>query len=140
MNKLNKAKVLFSKKYVHVVPSKNKAEAHFRVLKLYREVIRKLPWIRTNYHVSLSPKQMKKRVRDEIMKHANVTDVSIIDTLLMSAYEKFDDIKIHHAQRGHVNLWFAEGEVITSIPRQHLDPFLEQFLTRSMESDGFEQK
>lgn len=137
MNQLVKAKVLFKRKYVNCTPSKSKEEAHFKVLKLYRDVIRKLPWIRQVYHVSLQSQQMRNRVREEIMKHAEVSDTRIIDSLLMSAYEKFEDINVHHAQRGHVNLWFAEGDVITTAPKNQLDPFLAQFLTEKMESDPF---
>lgn len=109
----NAAAALFTQQQTREIKyhaSRNHTEANRNVLRMYRRWMKLIPWIKTVYHIPVDEKLMLKRVKREFLKNAKVTDIPMIDGLVYRAFQDFEEVEMHHKQRGHLLRFFAEAE------------------------------
>ncbi|KAL6042626.1 NADH dehydrogenase 1 alpha subcomplex subunit 6 ndufa6 [Balamuthia mandrillaris] len=86
--------------------SKDVIEASLKARRLYREALRQVPRIITNYNLSVDIPQGRARVTEEFRKHQGVKDATIIDRLVFKGATELDEAKEQWKVRAHVVSFF----------------------------------
>ncbi|EAT34732.1 AAEL013043-PA [Aedes aegypti] len=68
---------------VRPILSVDREEARKRVLNLYKAWYRQIPYIVMDYDIPKSVEQCREKLREEFLKHKNVTDIRVIDMLVI---------------------------------------------------------
>ncbi|XP_037955050.1 NADH dehydrogenase [ubiquinone] 1 alpha subcomplex subunit 6-like [Teleopsis dalmanni] len=68
---------------VRPILSINRDEARKRALNLYKAWYRQIPYIVMDYDIPKSVPQCREKLREEFEKHRNVTDIRVIDMLVI---------------------------------------------------------
>ncbi|KAG2382235.1 hypothetical protein C9374_005437 [Naegleria lovaniensis] len=103
--------------YIASVQSKNMEEAKKNTLLLYRRLLKILPWMRDVYHLPVDVPVLRKRIHKEFESYKGLTDLDVIDALIIRGYIEREEATMHHKQRGHVLKYFYEAEVEKSLPK-----------------------
>ncbi|CAH0398349.1 unnamed protein product [Chilo suppressalis] len=77
-------------------------EARRRAIGLYRAFYRYIPYIHKYFDIPKSESQIRSKIREQFYKNACVTDIRIIDILVMKGYMELQEIKYSWQQKGHV--------------------------------------
>ena len=94
-------------------PSKTDEECRFRILTLYRHIIRSLKFVREKFHVPLDVHTMQRRVRMDFEKHRNMPfNRSLADAMVFRAYNDLEEMKRQHQTRPQVLKYFSQAEPI----------------------------
>lgn len=97
--------------------------AHRRVLNLYKLWYREIPDIIKYYQLPKSTAQCYKKLRQEFMQHANITDIRVIDMLV---------IKGHMTLKETIEQWTSKGRLMyywrDTVEKKPTD-FLSKFLS-----------
>ncbi|XP_033753193.1 NADH dehydrogenase [ubiquinone] 1 alpha subcomplex subunit 6-like [Pecten maximus] len=88
--------------------SANKIESRRRVLNLYRAWYRQLPYIVTNFHVPLTTTQCKSRLRNQFSKNKGLTDLRVIDMMVIKGQMDLMEVVNNWKQRNHVMQLFDD--------------------------------
>ncbi|KAG7197429.1 hypothetical protein KM043_013287 [Ampulex compressa] len=93
-------------KQVKPLLSLSKDEAHRRVLSLYKAWYRQIPTIVLEYDIPKSEAQCRQKLREEFMRHLNVTDIRVIDLLVIKGQmELKETVKNWKTKGGLMNYW-----------------------------------
>jgi hypothetical protein len=92
------------------VSSRNSDEARRNVVRLYRRWLQIIPWMKDVYHVPTEQQFMIQRLRREFTQNAKVTETHLVDALVYRGYQDYEEVEMHHKQRGHILKFFSEDE------------------------------
>ncbi|XP_041978937.1 NADH dehydrogenase [ubiquinone] 1 alpha subcomplex subunit 6 [Aricia agestis] len=110
-------------KNVRPVLSLNKAEARARVLNLYKAWYRQIPLIVKDYDIPKSEDQCRAKLKELFLKNKDVTDVRVIDLLVIKGQMELKESINIWKQKGHVMTYFKPTEE----PKPH--DFLSKFFS-----------
>ncbi|KAK7688532.1 hypothetical protein QCA50_008070 [Cerrena zonata] len=82
--------------------SSGPAEARTKVLKLYRDWYRGAPEICTLYSLGLTPGYIRHAIRQRFEENRHVTDVRVIDHLLLKGRQDYQETMNSWKQNDHV--------------------------------------
>ncbi|KAH8290979.1 hypothetical protein KR054_007619 [Drosophila jambulina] len=68
---------------VRPILSVDREEARKRALNLYKAWYRQIPYIVMDYDIPMTVEQCRDKLREEFVKHRNVTDIRVIDMLVI---------------------------------------------------------
>ncbi|XP_070153819.1 NADH dehydrogenase [ubiquinone] 1 alpha subcomplex subunit 6 [Polyergus mexicanus] len=88
---------------VKPILSVNREDARQKVLKLYKAWIRQVPTSLLSYDIPKSEAECKKKIREEFKRHAHVTDLRIIDRLIIRGQMELQEV---------ANVWKPKGSVM----------------------------
>ena len=109
---------------VKPILSLNREEAHRRVLNLYRAWYRQVPYIlHANPQLPLTEKMMFDKVREKFYQNSDVTDVRVIDMLVIKGQMELNETVLRFKTEDHILNWFKE----THSPARPKD-FISKFL------------
>ncbi|KAI1289734.1 NADH dehydrogenase [ubiquinone] 1 alpha subcomplex subunit 6 [Halotydeus destructor] len=107
---------------VKPILSLDKPEAHRRVINLYRAWYRQVPYILHDYHLNLSEKQMKEKLREFFYRNKNVSDIRVIDMLIIKGQMELNETVNKWKQECHVMNWFKP--TVNPRPKDFISKFL----------------
>lgn len=108
---------------VKPILSLNRTEAHRRVMNLYRAWYRQVPYIlHVNPDLPLTEKQMYDKIRELFYQNRHVTDVRVIDMLVIKGQMELNETVYRWKQHCHIMNWFKETH--TPKPKDFISKFL----------------
>jgi NADH dehydrogenase (ubiquinone) 1 alpha subcomplex subunit 6 len=108
---------------VKPVLSLNRSEAHRRVMNLYRAWYRQIPYIaHRNPDLPVTEKKMFDKLRELFYKNSDVTDVRVIDILVIKGQMELNETVLRHKQHCHIMNWFKETH--PAKPKDFMSKFL----------------
>ncbi|XP_031850310.2 NADH dehydrogenase (ubiquinone) B14 subunit [Nomia melanderi] len=110
-------------KKVKPILSLNQQDARRRALGLYKLFLRQIPQTLLEYDIPKTNEDCKKKIREEFMKHANITDLRVQDILISKGKMTFEEI---------FNVWMPQGRLM-DYWRETVEPkptdFMSKFLS-----------
>ena len=88
--------------------SLDQCEARKRVFNLYKAWYRQIPYIVMDYDIPKSVEQCRVKLREEFEKNRHVTDIRVIDMLVIKGQMELKEIVEIGKQKGHVMTYFKE--------------------------------
>lgn len=107
------------------------AHAQSRSRSLYRLLYRAAPEICELYPLNISPALLRAKFRAMFDRNSHITDVAVIDILLLKGYQEYQETMNAWKQATHVMRWFAEED---APPKP--TTFLEKFYATRDEGRG----
>ncbi|XP_052741606.1 NADH dehydrogenase [ubiquinone] 1 alpha subcomplex subunit 6-like [Bicyclus anynana] len=77
-------------------------EAHRRVMGLYRAYFRYLPYVVRRFDIPKTPQDCRMKLREYFYKNACVTDLRVIDILVIKGFMNLREMTDNFQQMGHV--------------------------------------
>ncbi|XP_073985254.1 NADH dehydrogenase (ubiquinone) B14 subunit [Rhodnius prolixus] len=114
--------VTSSIRQVKPILSVDKSESKRRVLNLYKAWYRQIPYIVMDYDIPKNITQCREKLREEFMKHKDVTDIRVIDMLIIKGQMELKEV---------VNIWKQKGTVMAYWKDTH-EPKPTDFLSKFM--------
>ncbi|KAG5680377.1 hypothetical protein PVAND_009886 [Polypedilum vanderplanki] len=107
---------------VRPILSVDRDEAKRRVLSLYKAWFRTIPFILHKFDIPKNEEQCRAKLREEFLKNKDVTDVRVIDMLVIKGQMELKEVTMQWKQKGHVmNYW---KETVEPKPQDFLSKFL----------------
>ncbi|XP_050351283.1 NADH dehydrogenase [ubiquinone] 1 alpha subcomplex subunit 6 [Nymphalis io] len=97
-------------KNVRPVLSLNQAEARSRVLSLYKAWYRQIPYIVKDFDIPKSEEQCRAKLKELFVKNKDITDVRVIDLLVIKGQMELKETVNIWKQKGHVMTFFKPTE------------------------------
>ncbi|CAH2096190.1 unnamed protein product [Euphydryas editha] len=97
-------------KTVRPVLSLNQAEARSRVLNLYKAWYRQIPYIVKDFDIPKSEEQCRAKLKEIFLKNKDVTDIRVIDLLVIKGQMELKETVNTWKQKGHVMTFFKPTE------------------------------
>lgn len=97
-------------KNVRPVLSLSQAEARLRVLNLYKAWFRQIPYIVKDFDIPKSEQQCRVKLREVFLKNKDVTDIRVIDMLVIKGQMELKEVVNIWKQKGHVMAYFKPTE------------------------------
>ncbi|XP_057320791.1 NADH dehydrogenase [ubiquinone] 1 alpha subcomplex subunit 6 [Microplitis mediator] len=107
---------------VKPVLSLNKAEAHRRVLNLYRAWYRQIPYIVMDYHIPKTEEDLKAKIREKFYEHKDVRDIRVIDLLVIKGQMELKETAEKWKNKGTFMNYFSE--TVEKKPSDFMSKFL----------------
>lgn len=108
---------------VKPILSLDKAEAHRRVINLYRAWYRQIPYIlHENHLLPVNEKQCKDKLREMFYANRNVKDIRVIDMLVIKGQMELNECVMKWKQECHMMNWFRETH--NPKPKDFISKFL----------------
>lgn len=101
-------------------------ELRRKVLTLYRDILKSLPWMKKIYFIHMPLNDMTRCMEKEFRKFQHIKDIAIIDQLILRAEIEFEEALYHFKQRGHFYRWFKTDIEVVRKPK-YANPELEEF-------------
>lgn len=105
---------------VKPILSLNETEARRRVLNLYRAWFRQIPYICFELDLPINEKQLRNKVRELFLSNRNITDIRVIDMLVIRGQMELNDTINKFKSDMHVMAYFNENRN----PKDFLSKFL----------------
>ncbi|XP_067012755.1 NADH dehydrogenase [ubiquinone] 1 alpha subcomplex subunit 6 [Anabrus simplex] len=109
-------------KQVRPILSVDSGEARKRVLNLYKAWYRQIPYIVMDYDIPKSVEQCRAKLREEFEKNRHVTDIRVIDMLVIKGQMELKETVEIWKQKGHVMSYFKD--TLEPKPTDFLSKFL----------------
>lgn len=97
-------------KVVKPVLSTNPVEAKRRVLSLYKAWYRQVPYIVKEFDIPKSEEQCRAKLKENFVKNKDVTDIRVIDMLVIKGQMELKECVNMWKQKGHVMTYFKPTE------------------------------
>ncbi|XP_058465731.1 NADH dehydrogenase [ubiquinone] 1 alpha subcomplex subunit 6 [Malaya genurostris] len=94
---------------VRPILSADREEARKRVLNLYKAWYRQIPYIVMDYDIPKSVEQCREKLREEFLKQQNVTDIRVIDMLVIKGQMELKESVAIWKQKGHIMRYWQES-------------------------------
>ncbi|XP_058811372.1 NADH dehydrogenase [ubiquinone] 1 alpha subcomplex subunit 6 [Topomyia yanbarensis] len=94
---------------VRPILSADREEARKRVLNLYKAWYRQIPYIVMDYDIPKSVEQCREKLREEFLKQRNVTDIRVIDMLVIKGQMELQESVAIWKQKGHIMRYWQES-------------------------------
>ncbi|XP_014599004.1 PREDICTED: NADH dehydrogenase [ubiquinone] 1 alpha subcomplex subunit 6 [Polistes canadensis] len=101
--------------------STNHVDAHRRVLALYKAWCRQIPIMLSDYDISYTQKQCLEKVRSEFLRNKYVTDLRVIDLLIIKGQMELQEVVAIWKPTG--NLLFCFKDTFNPKPKDFLGKF-----------------
>ncbi|XP_050680847.1 NADH dehydrogenase [ubiquinone] 1 alpha subcomplex subunit 6 [Leptidea sinapis] len=108
-------------KTVRPVLSLDNAEAKSRVLSLYKAWYRQIPYIVRDYDIPKSEENCRAKLKELFMQNKDVTDVRVIDMLVIKGQMELKETVHIWKQKGHIMTYFKP--TIEAKPKDFLSKF-----------------
>ncbi|XP_037051856.1 NADH dehydrogenase [ubiquinone] 1 alpha subcomplex subunit 6 [Bradysia coprophila] len=95
---------------VRPILSVDQNEARRRVLNLYKAWYRQIPYIVMDYDIPKNIDQCRAKLRQEFLKHKNVTDIRVSDMLVIKGQMELKETVEIWKQKGHIMRFWNESE------------------------------
>uniref|UniRef100_A0A1A9Z2G6 NADH dehydrogenase [ubiquinone] 1 alpha subcomplex subunit 6 n=1 Tax=Glossina pallidipes TaxID=7398 RepID=A0A1A9Z2G6_GLOPL len=95
---------------VRPILSVNHGEARKRALNLYKAWYRQIPYIVMDYDIPKSIQQCRAKLREEFLRHRNVTDIRVIDMLVIKGQMELKESVEIWKQKGHIMRYWKESQ------------------------------
>ncbi|XP_049778734.1 NADH dehydrogenase [ubiquinone] 1 alpha subcomplex subunit 6 [Schistocerca cancellata] len=95
---------------VRPILSVDRTEARKRVLNLYKAWYRQIPYVVMDYDIPKSVAQCRAKLREEFEKNRHVTDIRVIDMLVIKGQMELKETVQIWKQKGHVMAYFKETQ------------------------------
>merc|ERR1712126_101799 len=96
-------------------------EARRRALNLYKAWYRQLPYVVQEYDIPKSLDECKAKLKEEFLKHKHVTDVRVIDMLILKGQMELVET---------VNIWKQKGHIMSYFKETYMEPKPTDFLSK----------
>uniref|UniRef100_A0A0V0G6U0 NADH dehydrogenase [ubiquinone] 1 alpha subcomplex subunit 6 n=1 Tax=Triatoma dimidiata TaxID=72491 RepID=A0A0V0G6U0_TRIDM len=108
----------------HVKPilSVDRNESKRRVLNLYKAWYRQIPYIVMEYDLPKNITQCREKLREEFVKNKHVTDIRVLDMLVIKGQMGLKEV---------VNIWIQKGAIMNYWKETH-EPKPTDFLSKFM--------
>ena len=110
-------------KSVRPLLSTDKAQAKRRVLNLYKAWYRQIPYTVKEYDLMLTEDDFRQKLREEFMKNKHVTDIRVIDKLVIKGQMELKETSNIWKQRNHLMMYFQD--TANNKPSDFLSKFYE---------------
>ncbi|XP_055537248.1 NADH dehydrogenase [ubiquinone] 1 alpha subcomplex subunit 6 [Wyeomyia smithii] len=107
---------------VRPILSVDREEARKRVLNLYKAWYRQLPYIVMDYDIPKSVEQCREKLREEFLKNKDVSDIRVIDMLVIKGQMELKESVAIWKQKGHIMRYWKES--VEPKPTDFLSKFL----------------
>jgi len=107
---------------VKPILSLNKVDARRRVLNLYRAWYRQIPYICHEFELPVNAKHMRDKVRELFFANKHITDIRVIDMLVVRGQMELNDTVNKFKSHTHVMTYFQDPN--TQKPKDFLSKFL----------------
>ncbi|KAJ8731349.1 hypothetical protein PYW07_004513 [Mythimna separata] len=97
-------------KTVRPVLSLNRAEAKMRVLNLYKAWYRQIPYLVMDYDIPKTEDACRAKLKEMFIKNKDVTDIRVIDMLVIKGQMELKETVNMWKQKGHVMNYFKPTE------------------------------
>ncbi|XP_063364334.1 NADH dehydrogenase [ubiquinone] 1 alpha subcomplex subunit 6-like [Cydia amplana] len=97
-------------KLVKPVLSTTPGEARRRVLNLYKAWYRQVPYIVKDYDIPKSEEQCRQKLRELFLANKDVTDIRVIDLLVIKGQMELKETVEIWKQKGHIMAYFKPTE------------------------------
>ncbi|XP_014367310.1 NADH dehydrogenase [ubiquinone] 1 alpha subcomplex subunit 6 [Papilio machaon] len=84
------------------VMSTNMAQAHTRVIGLYRAFYRYIPYILKYFDIPKNQEDCRKKLREYFYRNKFVTDVRVVDILVIKGYMELKEVTHQWQQKGYM--------------------------------------
>ncbi|KDR08840.1 NADH dehydrogenase [ubiquinone] 1 alpha subcomplex subunit 6, partial [Zootermopsis nevadensis] len=91
---------------VRPILSVDRNEARKRVFNLYKAWYRQIPYVVLDYDIPKSAKQCRAKLREEFEKHCYITDIRVIDMLVIKGQMELKETVEIWKQKSHVMSYF----------------------------------
>lgn len=108
---------------VRPLMSIDRDEARKRVLNLYKAWCREIPFIHRRFDINKSIRQCKKRLREEFLRYEDITDIRVIDMLVIKGHMELKEAVNVWKQKSHIMFYFKD--TWTPRPKDFLTRFYE---------------
>ncbi|XP_050533754.1 NADH dehydrogenase [ubiquinone] 1 alpha subcomplex subunit 6 [Daktulosphaira vitifoliae] len=109
-------------KSVKPLLSSNKSEAKKRVLNLYKAYYRQIPLMLFDHNIPVTKEECQKKLKEEFLKNKHVTDVRVIDMLVIKGQMLLQEIVTKWAQECHIMSLFKDS--VEPKPNDFLSKFV----------------
>ncbi|CAG5046097.1 unnamed protein product [Parnassius apollo] len=97
-------------KNVRPVLSLNAGEARARVLNLYKAWYRQIPYLVKDFDIPKSEEQCRARLKEMFLNNKHVTDIRVIDILVIKGQMELKEAVNLWKQKGHIMAYFKPTE------------------------------
>uniref|UniRef100_A0A1Q3FT21 NADH dehydrogenase [ubiquinone] 1 alpha subcomplex subunit 6 n=1 Tax=Culex tarsalis TaxID=7177 RepID=A0A1Q3FT21_CULTA len=98
-------------------------ESRRKVLSLYKTWYREMPNIIHKYDIPKSKEQCREKIREEFLRHRNVTDLRVIDMLLIKGQMELRETVNRWKDKSHLMRYWKDGVEVK--PKDFLSRFYE---------------
>ncbi|CRK87758.1 CLUMA_CG001537, isoform A [Clunio marinus] len=107
---------------VRPILSVDREEARQRVINLYKAWHRTAPFIVEKFDIPKSVPQVRQKLKEEFIKNKDVSDVRVIDMLVIKGQMELKEITKIWKQKGHIMRYWQES--IEYKPNDFLSKFM----------------
>jgi len=109
------------------VVSPDLAASRTRVVRLYRDILRHIPWVKQTYKVKYSEQAMTDVVRSLFREKAHLTSVAEVDRLLVKGRMELEEVLHVWSGDMHVNDFFDKYLEVREVDKLRQSGFLTRF-------------
>ncbi|XP_053686760.1 NADH dehydrogenase [ubiquinone] 1 alpha subcomplex subunit 6-like [Sabethes cyaneus] len=99
-----------STRQVRPILSLNNQEARQRVIVLYKTWYRQIPQTVHDYDIPKTVQQCRAKLREEFLRHRDVTDVRVIDMLIFKGHMDLKETVNRWKQKSHLMRYWKESQ------------------------------